>query len=538
MACLGGSLMNKIKKPLIYVFAIGLIYYAFSTLYLLIATSFVTISNIRTYGTIDTDQLAQAIIDQVFISTLFAQISTLLLCLVLLYKEKLKSFLNFKKISIKLIVISFFAGISMVFVSLNIINLLEIFFPKLVEDSLSELTDLININSWLLFIPVVLMAPVVEEVLYRGILFRAFKKEGIRSIWIILISGLVFGIIHLNFVQSTYAAILGVIMALAYYWTKNILVPVIMHFGNNLLAVLLTFEKIDEVITSNQSLYQSFGLFMMSIILPLLMLLLYVFRDQEKEEMIEIDFKLNDDFIYTKDIPRFRLNIMFSVMIIFISIATSFIKGFLFMSIFAVPAITWIGYKWHTLKPKNKLQNLYDKYTSTNKLSNFVLAFEKLELEPLSKKNLALSQILNAKVWVFYQIERSKKILEEVETDQELIEYDLILALIYLIEKDITGYECIFRKIKNMTHHHKDKDVLSFITLLDIAFKIHVLDHHDSRIFMMSKVKTIPKVFYYYLVCKHYHLTNEITQKNTYLRYTNMHIKEMEQLKPYLNELL
>jgi membrane protease YdiL (CAAX protease family) len=537
MACLGGSLMKKIKKPLIYVFAIGLIYYAFSTLYLVIATSFVTISIFRTYGTIDAEMLAQAVVDQVFISTLFAQISTLLLCLTLLYKEKLKSFLNFKKTPIKLIVFSFFAGISMVFVSTNIINLLESIFPRLTEDSLSELNDLININSWLMFIPVVLMAPIVEEILYRGILFRAFKKEGVKSVWVILMSGLIFGIIHLNFVQSTYAAVLGVIMALAYYWTKNILVPIIMHFGNNLLAVILTFDIVDDIITSNYSLYQSFGLFMMAIVLPLMMILLFIYRDREKEEMIEIEFRLNDDFIYTKDIPKFRLNIMFSVMIIFISIATSFIKGFMFMSIFAVPAIFWIGYKWYKVKPKNKFKDLYEKYISTNKLSHFVLAIEKLELEPLSTKNLALSKILNAKVWAFYQIDRSKKILEEIENSNELIEYYLVLTLIHLIEKDVPGYESSFRIIKNTSHRQHYKDVASFILLLEIAYKIHVLDQPDTRIFRMSKEKTIPKVFYYYLVCKHYHLTKEIAQKNTYLRYTNMHIKEMEQLKPYLNAL-
>jgi uncharacterized protein len=528
--------MKNIKKPLIFVVAIGLIYYAFSTLYLAIATFFVTMSILKTYGTIHPEILTQAIVDQVFISTLFAQISTLLLCLVLLYKERLKSFLNFKKLSGPLMIFSLIAGLSMVFLSQIIIDLIAKVFPRLVEDSLGELTDLLKINSWLLFVPVVIMAPIVEEILYRGILFRVFKKEMIKPVWIILMSGLIFGVIHLNFVQSTYATILGILMALAYYWTKNILVPILMHFGNNLLAVIITFESIDQQIVLNQAIYDRVGLWMAAFMLPLMMIFLFIFRDKNDDLVETEEFKLTDQFIYAKDISKLRLNIMFSVMIIFTSISISFIEGFLFMSIFAVPAILWMIFKWYKFRAKNRFKDMYKKYLIANRLSQFVIAYEKLEQEPLSEKNLALSQMINSKVWAFYQIERAKKLLNAVDSKYHSTLYDLSLALLQLVEKDVSGFESTFAKIKES--NPIDKQLQSYISLLESAYKIHVLDQPDQRILKYLAQNDLPKAFLYYLISKHYHLNNQPTEQKTYIYYAKMHDRDMEQIKPYLNALI
>lgn len=529
--------MKNIKKPLIFVVAIGLIYYAFSSLYLVGATFLITISHINQFGEIDPIVLAQSLIDQVFLSTLFAQIATLLLCLVLLSKEKITSFLNVKKTSLLLMFIAFVAGLSMVFISHTIIDGLEFLFPKLVSDSLNEMTDLLKINSWLLFVPVVLMAPIVEEVLYRGILFRVFKKEGVKAIWIIIISGVIFGLIHLNFVQSSYAMVLGMLMALAYYWSKNILIPILMHFGNNLLAVILTFERVDRIVTMYPNTYQTIGFYMMIVVLPITLLIIFLYRDRSIETIETTKFRLSDEFIYQKDMTRLRLVFMFSAMIIFASISFAFIKSFTFTAVFSLPAGYWIFHKWKSTRSKNRFKELYKSFNENRKLSNMILAIEKLEREPLSDKNQIKVQLFKASIWMFYKKEFSYQYINEIELEKPMIEYYLIQGQIQLFYQDLESYEKTYQKIQELIDSNTDKEITLMMTFLDILKNIHILNKPDPRVLHVSKDHFTARGFIYYLICKHYCLLNQIEDSKLYYRFMMMSVSDMQELKTYINQL-
>jgi len=81
-----------------------------------------------------------------------------------------------------------------------------------------------------------------EEVTHRGMLIHGFAgKIGIMKA--ILVSSVLFGLMHLNIVQAIYAMILGYLMALVVMATKNIWPAVIEHFMNNALAVYLMFAS-------------------------------------------------------------------------------------------------------------------------------------------------------------------------------------------------------------------------------------------------------------------------------------------------------
>lgn len=84
----------------------------------------------------------------------------------------------------------------------------------------------------------VLLAPIVEEMLFRGLFFGALARP--LGTWIAaLISALVFGAVHGDWVLFPMLAALGFINAIAYAATGNLAVPVVLHALNNGLATAI-----------------------------------------------------------------------------------------------------------------------------------------------------------------------------------------------------------------------------------------------------------------------------------------------------------
>jgi len=98
-----------------------------------------------------------------------------------------------------------------------------------------------NINDTILaFVALVIIAPIAEELLFRGFLFKGLKKAMDYRI-AVFISALMFGVAHgqLNVGVDTFA--LGIVLAWLMHETDNIAVPIVLHMGKNLLAFLLLF---------------------------------------------------------------------------------------------------------------------------------------------------------------------------------------------------------------------------------------------------------------------------------------------------------
>ena len=92
----------------------------------------------------------------------------------------------------------------------------------------------------------IIFAPIIEELVFRGVLFNRLKiRTGI--IPAMLISSFLFGIGH-DFGGITSAFLFGMCMCILYLKTDNILVPMSVHFINNVVATLLEFTQIDAFI--------------------------------------------------------------------------------------------------------------------------------------------------------------------------------------------------------------------------------------------------------------------------------------------------
>ncbi len=86
----------------------------------------------------------------------------------------------------------------------------------------------------------VLLAPVLEEVLLRGVIADGFLKRYSPTKAIVW-SAVLFGVMHLNPVQTVGATILGLALGWLYYRTKSLWPCIFLHFVNNSIGSLAFF---------------------------------------------------------------------------------------------------------------------------------------------------------------------------------------------------------------------------------------------------------------------------------------------------------
>ncbi|MGH8934052.1 MAG: lysostaphin resistance A-like protein [Egibacteraceae bacterium] len=87
-------------------------------------------------------------------------------------------------------------------------------------------------------IAIVGLAPIGEELLFRGMLFQSLQKP-LRFWPAAIVSGVIFGIIHLEPLVAVVTAILGVYLAWIFQRRGTLLVPIIAHSIFNLLGLVL-----------------------------------------------------------------------------------------------------------------------------------------------------------------------------------------------------------------------------------------------------------------------------------------------------------
>lgn len=88
-----------------------------------------------------------------------------------------------------------------------------------------------NLELTLGFIVICLLAPVFEEILYRGILFRALTKSSLSAFTTILASSTVFTAIHLQYgiVDLTVVFMFGLFFGWVRYKTNSLITPIVCH---------------------------------------------------------------------------------------------------------------------------------------------------------------------------------------------------------------------------------------------------------------------------------------------------------------------
>lgn len=96
---------------------------------------------------------------------------------------------------------------------------------------------------WINLFFVAILPALSEEFIFRGIFFHTYREAGILKGAIF--SGMLFGLIHLNLNQFSYAFVMGIIFAFLIEATGSIFAPIIFHFiinGNSITLATLSIK--------------------------------------------------------------------------------------------------------------------------------------------------------------------------------------------------------------------------------------------------------------------------------------------------------
>lgn len=123
------------------------------------------------------------------------------------------------------------AGLSMMVGGNILISTFDV--PNWYEEDFSAMLD-----TFPGILALALVAPVVEELVFRGCMLGSLLRSGVRVWPSILFVSVLFGAVHVNPAQVCYALCFGVILSMLYYRAGSLWPCIFLHVVNNASAVV------------------------------------------------------------------------------------------------------------------------------------------------------------------------------------------------------------------------------------------------------------------------------------------------------------
>jgi membrane protease YdiL (CAAX protease family) len=120
---------------------------------------------------------------------------------------------------------------------------------------LTSFDSLIELGVGVLVIGII--PAIGEELLFRGLVQNICHKLTHNSHLAIGISAFIFSAIHLQFYGILPRFLLGVLFGYIYWWTKDLLFPIVAHLFNNTCVLLMLFLHQQNIITQDISTLQA-----------------------------------------------------------------------------------------------------------------------------------------------------------------------------------------------------------------------------------------------------------------------------------------
>lgn len=145
-------------------------------------------------------------------------------------------------------------GLLTAMIGLGLEQLIELVYAAPPADPTADFMGLLKGTGFLVMAGIALLAPVMEEIIFRGFIFRmaranlraaaAFSNRPGLADWLAIgLSALIFGLMHMNFAALPFYIALGAVFAESYRRTGCLYVPMVAHFVNNALVVLVLLLK-------------------------------------------------------------------------------------------------------------------------------------------------------------------------------------------------------------------------------------------------------------------------------------------------------
>ena len=167
-------------------------------------------------------------------------------------------------------------------------NIIMYYFPQN-QEIVEGLNDALFIKDNLLLnlLIVAVMPAICEEMFFRGFILTSFKNNQKSYKGAIIFSGILFGIMHMDFIRIIPTSILGISFAYAVCKSNSIGVGMFMHFLNNGFAVIVTHmsSKLVQNVNSSELTYLSISQISVIFIISLMFISLAVllFKEKKKE---------------------------------------------------------------------------------------------------------------------------------------------------------------------------------------------------------------------------------------------------------------
>lgn len=140
-------------------------------------------------------------------------------------------------------------------------------------EDLAQNFDLSTASPVLMILAVCIVGPIAEELVFRGMIFGKLRRA--FSFWpAAIISGIMFGVFHMNIMQGVYASVLGVLLAYVYEKTQTVFGSIFFHIVFNASSYITDFVNsgIQSVVPS-ETVYSA-GLILFSILSGIIVILL------------------------------------------------------------------------------------------------------------------------------------------------------------------------------------------------------------------------------------------------------------------------
>lgn len=224
-----------------------LIYLGVTVLVSVIATIIVTFISF-TKKTINPTDFVEK---NIMLLNVIIQLITICIILPIYLYSKKKYYPTYKgKIKISNLIIYGIALLGISTISSYLLDLLtKVYTPS--DGGIEAINDVILSGSTITsIISVVILAPIMEELLFRGIILnRALSKGSILRA--IIISSFLFGFVHLNIIQGINAFVCGIVIAYLYVKTKSLWPCIIAHMFNNAISCIMmnASDKMNNIIS-------------------------------------------------------------------------------------------------------------------------------------------------------------------------------------------------------------------------------------------------------------------------------------------------
>ena len=172
------------------------------------------------------------------------------LVMLLASKDNVKEVLSIRKMKLSTV----FGVIAFTLAASPLITLTNLASQLFVDNTVaSNSQQFLSLHPLLLVFFVGILAPLCEEVVFRGAILGGMKKDG-NIFKAILASGFLFGLLHMNINQASYALVIGILLGFLLEATGSIFSSILFHVlvnSTNVVMMVISDNAVSEEMMEN-----------------------------------------------------------------------------------------------------------------------------------------------------------------------------------------------------------------------------------------------------------------------------------------------